>query len=66
MIFAMVGIQNYPSVVIVGLLFGFASGACKSFDRNVVQAIQPIYRHVDVSLVPSLLALLCRDMSELG
>ncbi|KZT63274.1 MFS general substrate transporter [Daedalea quercina L-15889] len=47
LIFAMFGATNGPGVVLVGLIFGFASGAY-------------------ISLIPSLLGQLCRNMGELG
>lgn len=65
LLFALFGVKSLAGMVVVGLLFGFFSGACK-----LVMLVPTmdflLTRMSDISLIPPLLARMCRDMSELG
>lgn len=61
----MIGVKDVAGVVLVGIFFGYAAGACKCleyfFRLNILKCA-----HTDIGINVALLAGLADDMSEVG
>lgn len=76
-LFGIFGVHDGPGAVVVAAFFGFSTGACKSFDMRLLGhtrfRVHPAHMPdadtlclIDISLIPSLLAMMCKELSELG
>ena len=75
-LFGILDLHDGPGAVVVAALFGCSTGACKSrhslFEVHAVWGARSLFIDchtpiiIDVSLVPSLLAMMCKELTDLG